>query len=135
VTRSLAALCLALAFVLLPLALGPAMSSFAIALGGAPEHLCACGMKAGTCGCPECERRERLLRTDDAPPVPNTRAVLGSCDDHGRGSLAASLPPAIVPPTLSVLASPCFGVLATAVVIEGAPPEPGAPPTPPPRSV
>ncbi len=114
---------------LLPLALGPALAPLTRALGVAPEHACACGMKPGTCGCPECER---LLREGDAP-VPTTHATLGSCDDHGSRSLASALPPCFVPPAFAVAASPHVGLLAPVPPPPRLSTQPSPPPTPPPR--
>jgi len=123
-------LVLVIGLVLAPLALGPAFSPLVMALGGGPDHLCACGMKQGTCGCPECEQ---LASPDAHPTAPLTHAVLGSCDDHGRGSIAGGLPPCVVPASLAVLtyrSSRLVPVTQDPVVNAHSG---GPPPTPPPR--
>ncbi len=59
----------------------------------APEvvHMCSCGMKAGTCGCPECELRERQRLDERAPkPYPVLRSQCDGDDDL--------LPSGTVPP-------------------------------------
>jgi hypothetical protein len=54
----LACALVALLTVAVPSALGPAMGPV-LRLLGESAHLCQCGMKPGTCGCPECARLER----------------------------------------------------------------------------
>jgi len=126
---ALAALVLAL---LVPLTLGPALRPLARQLGATTPHSCACGMRPGTCGCPECER---LLHGDGTAPVPTEHASLGQCDEHGQAPLAAGLPPAIVPPGVA-LARSRPGPLLTAVPPPSSRPRVAdAPPTPPPRTV
>jgi hypothetical protein len=62
--RTVAFVC---ALVLLaPMILGPALGPVTKALGGEPQHLCACGMVAGTCGCPECEKAEHQRHRENA---------------------------------------------------------------------
>jgi hypothetical protein len=125
-TVGLAVVILAL---LVPLALGAAVEPLAREFGGTPAHTCACGMRPGTCGCPECER----LLHDGSTSKPSLVAVLSSCDDHGRSALASAIPPCMVPPALVVALSPSLGLLPASLDMTGAPSEPGAPPTPPPR--
>jgi hypothetical protein len=116
---------------LVPLVLGPALAPVArtLALGGPNAHACSCGMKPGTCGCPECEREAR-----GDGHLPDAQDVLGSCDDRGPRSLGAGLPPAVEPARLALLSPPVVGRLSPPA------PEPrpvsltDAPPTPPPRS-
>ncbi len=73
---------LAVALVLLaPILLGPAIGPITHALGGEAKHLCACGMVAGTCGCPECEKAERQRHREDAPKAyPVAKSQCGGND-------------------------------------------------------
>ncbi len=121
---------LILAF-LLPLALGPALSPLATALG-APAHLCACGMKEGTCGCPECERQ--LGMTPDGPLGQSAHAVLRSCDDHGRGTLSGGASPCVLPASITLASSPLRAVSTPSFRDERIGRWADAPPTPPPRA-
>jgi hypothetical protein len=75
-----------LAVLAAPAAFGPAVGVMMHALGAATaEHVCKCGMPAGKCGCPECDRLEQERRhehaslavpalkrhcNDDAPAIP-----------------------------------------------------------------
>lgn len=82
-----------LAFVvMLPVALGPARATIERALGGEPSHACACGMKRGTCGCPECERLEQ-----EAKKISKHVAVRNACEDDG-GLVRAPAAPIVTPP-------------------------------------
>jgi len=63
-----------------PVWLGPAMAPLVIALGGAPEHHCLCGMKHGECGCPECEALEHARAHEHDSPLPTIRST---CDTDG----------------------------------------------------
>jgi hypothetical protein len=72
--------CLAGLILLLPIALGPATMPLVRALGGLEEHHCACGMKAGKCGCPECARIEEVRKLDDEH-VRGQPLLKSSCDD------------------------------------------------------
>ena len=78
--------------VMLPVALGPARTTIERALGAEPSHACACGMKRGTCGCPECERIER-----DAKKISKHVAVRNTCED-GDGLVRAPALPIVTPP-------------------------------------
>jgi hypothetical protein len=131
ISRSVALLAAAALIVLafVPVVFGPAFGGVARALGIEPEHACACGMKAGTCGCPECERALK----GDTSRLPETQAVLGSCDDHGRASLGAALPPGLLPPCIGLPVRLHATLLATTLTTARVPFEPQAPPTPPPR--
>jgi hypothetical protein len=123
-------LALALAF-MAPLFLGPALGPLTRALGGVAEHLCACGMVPGTCGCPECELLERQRQLDHTPrPYPTLKS---QCNDGEIATGFPALPPA-VPPAAFILPALPPRLLAGI----GAPPsahsrDPRAPPTPPPR--
>jgi hypothetical protein len=82
-----------LAFVvMLPVALGPARMTIERALGGEPSHACACGMKRGTCGCPECERLEQ-----EAKRPSKHVAVRSTCEDDD-GFVRAPAMPIVTPP-------------------------------------
>jgi len=82
-----------LAFVvMLPVALGPARMTIERALGGEPSHACACGMKRGTCGCPECERLEQA-----AKKASKHVAVRNTCEDDD-GFARAPAAPIVTPP-------------------------------------
>jgi len=115
-----------------PSALGPAMASVLRELGAQEAHRCKCGMIAGKCGCPECERLEHeraLVRTPDAVP-----ALRSHCDDDAPTLLLGALPVAglaSVTGTLSVPRGERLSVLASEL-----PPllPERDPPTPPPRS-
>jgi hypothetical protein len=85
--------------VMLPVALGPARTPIERALGGEPSHACACGMKRGTCGCPECERVEREKET-----VSKHIAVRNACEDDDGFVRAPATPLVIVPNAALVVA-------------------------------
>jgi hypothetical protein len=115
---------------LAPLWLGPALSPIMAAATEA-QHVCACGMTPGTCGCPECERVEReRLSEKSAPPFPTLK---GECDTGSPVLSAVAIPPSILPASLS-LTPPTFVALAPATprvpLASLASPRP---PTPPPR--
>lgn len=75
-----------------PAALGPSMGPVLELLGGQSEHVCKCGMKPGTCGCPQCARDD-LARLDrrgrDVRPV-----VKDGCHQDSPAVQFAALPPA-----------------------------------------
>jgi hypothetical protein len=116
-----------------PLLLGPGAGALLRALGGADVHRCACGMKAGTCGCPECERLEHAHQLE-AEALREHPVLKSSCDtnDVAPGSFDV---PVAAPPFLSKLpAAP----RELRPVIDNAQPDPSLerarPPTPPPRT-
>ena len=74
----------------LPIALGPATSTVTRLLGGELDHHCACGMKRGQCGCPECEHLEASRR--DAKRVHKHLTVRRSCEDDDGVARAPNLP-------------------------------------------
>ncbi len=74
----------------LPIALGPATSTVTRFLGGELEHHCACGMKRGQCGCPECEHLEHARR--DAKRASKYVAVRSTCEDDDGLVRAPNLP-------------------------------------------
>lgn len=100
-------------------------------LGGDVSHKCACGMKPGTCGCPECARLEKQRQDDERPrPYPVFKP---SCDPASVLAVAgaapfvlAASPGAMLPaPRATVLRDAPGFALATQITLE--------PPTPPPR--
>ena len=114
-----------------PVWLGPAMTPLVIALGGAPEHHCMCGMKRGECGCPDCEALERARAHENDSPLPSVRS---RCETDG--ALVAGCP------AMPFVAS--FHAIADAALpsTEASEPPPSLdpeerlttpPPTPPPR--
>ena len=118
-----------------PLWLGPAMAPLNAALG-ARTHVCACGMKAGTCGCPECAKKESRLHDAAAREhAENARPILKStCSDDDDALPSSALPPCVLPASISAVREPVSKALR-------APPSLGtaatwfrAPPTPPPKA-
>lgn len=112
----------------LPLLLGPAMPAAIAALAEATvEHRCACGMKVGRCGCPECEA---ALRPDlAASPLVIVRS---SCDD--AKFVRSALPPMTFPSSMLAPALPISRV-DLAFMEQHAPPSHFLEPVkPPPRS-
>lgn len=124
----------ALVVLALPAALGVATGPVLDQLGAAmTEHVCKCGMPAGKCGCPECERlaheraRERL-----ASPVP---VLKRHCDDGARLLPSGALPNAVVGATGGALLPMARGErLAFAAFPMPLPRGADEPPTPPPRT-
>ncbi len=118
--------------VALPMALGPASGTVMRWLAGEPDHHCMCGMKPGTCGCPECEHLEQM-RTHDREHPPKGPVVKAACDSE-VGALPSFASPAVLPAALEI------GKIAT---LECAPAsfspslhslDNAPPPTPPPRN-
>jgi hypothetical protein len=103
VVKTLALLTVWLA-VALPIALGPATLTVTRWLGGDAVHRCLCGMKRGTCGCPECARIERQ-RSDAARghAQPTFRAA---CDDDDGFVRAPSLPTVVLSGERLVITKP-----------------------------
>jgi hypothetical protein len=118
--------------VLAPLLLGPALVPLTRALGGADEHLCACGMAPGTCGCPECEKLEHARLAERAPrPYP---VVKGQCGGDEVAPGYAALP-AATPPSDGVLLAPSpRALLALERPATALSRDPTEPSTPPPRA-
>jgi hypothetical protein len=80
----------------LPIALGPALSTVTRLLAGPPVHVCMCGMKRGTCGCPECQALETERRA--ARHVHRFAIVHRTCDDDDGVAVAPALPAFVGPP-------------------------------------
>jgi hypothetical protein len=118
--------------VALPMALGPASGTVMRLLAGEPDHHCMCGMKPGTCGCPECERLEQM-RTHDREHPPKGPVVKAACDSE-VGALPSFASPAVLP-------AAALEIRKTAALERAAPSfspsveslDPAPPPTPPPR--
>jgi hypothetical protein len=115
------------ALALAPMWLGPLLVSIETAVAEA-QHVCACGMPKGTCGCPECEREQRMNEGARGP------MLKGACDPDGSPVVWTDAPPVHGAPLLVTFAGPPGPLLATAT------PPPGVrsalsppPPTPPPR--
>lgn len=123
----IAVLMLALA----PSWLGPAMGALARSFG-ALEHVCACGMVQGKCGCPACARIERQLHDERSSLLATLKAT---CDDDDH-AVPSSAPPLCLPSgAMGPLASGS-GVLQSDLVPGSLTPCAGVPPpTPPPRSL
>jgi hypothetical protein len=120
-----------LVVIALPAALGPTWGPILRALGEQRTHVCKCGMKAGTCGCPECARLEHE-RLDAKRPCP-VPALRRACDDEAPAFAFGDMPLAVVPASSRVPVVPSLG--------EALPPDAmpvfrgveAEPPTPPPR--
>ncbi len=115
--------------VLAPLWLGPMLLPIEQAVAEA-NHVCACGMPVGTCGCLACELLEKQAREDGASPCP---LLKGEC---GKGSLALGgfdAPPAILPAPVRLLAPPALARRSPAPPLDLVSLAPPAPPTRPPR--
>ncbi len=130
---SLAATLGAAVVLLAPLLLGPALGPITSALGGEPEHRCACGMIRGQCGCPECARLEHRRLAERAPrPYP---VLKSHCGEDETPMAFAGLP--TVAPSGGIVArlAPTPAVL---VSLFGEPVpslrDSEAPPVPPPRT-
>jgi hypothetical protein len=117
---------------LAPLLLGPAVGPITRALGGEPEHRCACGMVQGQCGCPECARIEHQRQRENAPrPYP----VLKSRCGGGDAAVTFAALPLAVPPHVAVLLPAPARDIATPQPPNAPRTHPAeAPPTPPPRA-
>jgi hypothetical protein len=85
-----------------PAALGPATGPMLRELGVAmTEHVCKCGMPAGKCGCPECERLEHLLASGRRT-AEGTSLIKPQCDDDAPLVRFAALPSAVIAATRAV---------------------------------
>jgi hypothetical protein len=121
----------ALALVLLaPLVLGPAIGPVTRALGGEAKHLCACGMIAGTCGCPECEKAERQRHRDDTRSYPLAK---GQCGGDDTPVAFAPLPDVAPAPVSLTIPAPAVRAAVPEPMPRWASAAPVAPPTPPPE--
>lgn len=84
-----------LAVIAAPAAFGPAIGGVMRELGvSLQEHACKCGMPAGKCGCPECDRLEQdRLHEHQGERV---AALKRHCDDDAPAIPFGVLPPAVV---------------------------------------
>ncbi len=115
-----------------PMLLGPAAPWALRAVGGEPEHHCACGMMRGKCACPECaEQQSARAQAKAHSPRPTLRST---CDDDTPPMPnAAPLPLATVPVAVALAGAPAI-VPSPLSSRERAPPRGrDTPPTPPPR--
>jgi hypothetical protein len=111
--------------------LGPAMTPLVAALGGAPEHHCACGMKRGTCGCPECAALERArARENRDARLPTVRTT---CDDTDVSPSAAAIPPCVAASPVGLVAASSVRVDVSITALRPIDANLIEPPTPPPR--
>jgi hypothetical protein len=120
-----------LVVIALPAALGPTWGPILRALGEQTTHVCKCGMKAGTCGCPECARLEH--EREDAKRACPVPAVRRACDDEGPAFAFGDMPLAVVPVIARVPVTPSLGAALRPdemTVLRGVE---AKPPTPPPR--
>jgi len=86
-----------------PLVLGAGGFVMLRALAGLDEHHCACGMKAGACGCPECERIEHA-RLSERDVLREHPVLKSSCGDDSVVPGAGW--PLIAPPMCSATLPP-----------------------------
>jgi hypothetical protein len=115
-------------FVTLPIALGPATVRL---LAGEEDHQCMCGMKRGTCGCPDCERLEQM-RKHDREHAPQYPVVKGKCNADTE-ALTAFSPPAVLRAPLEVRQAAHVGQVPTLMSSSLQSVDHAPPPTPPPR--
>jgi hypothetical protein len=98
-----------------PLLCGNAFGAWLRIVTPEAVHMCACGMKAGTCGCPACDLLEKQRVAEHAPkPFPVLRS---QCNDD-----AEILPTGAVPPC--TIASPAFVVAPSEPLVLVDPPPP-----------
>ncbi len=120
-----------LVVLVVPAALGPTWGPLLRQLGAQATHVCKCGMKPGTCGCPDCARLEQQEHDDRAPlSVP---ALRRTCDDDTPALGSSALPDAVVPLAATMPPVPLTG--SAARLEPSLHPASGEdrPPTPPPR--
>jgi hypothetical protein len=117
----------------LPLLLGPGANAMLRAIGAEDEHRCACGMRAGKCGCPECERLEH--QKEHEREMLRGHAVLKSSCEREEGIAGYGSLPVATAPLASILPRANFEIRAHVVPTDIDPSlERARPPTPPPRS-
>jgi hypothetical protein len=123
-----------LAVIAAPAAFGPAIGGVMRELGASlQEHVCKCGMPAGKCGCPECDRLEQdRLHEHQAERL---AALKRHCDDDAPAIPFGALPSAVLAArgatTLPIPRGERLPVAAAAASFLSPDDEP---PTPPPRS-
>jgi hypothetical protein len=115
-----------------PMLLGPALAPVLRVLRVEAVHLCACGMPAGKCGCPECERIERQQQ---GYPSPCREPVLtASCQNDGAAVSAGSGFLYVLPAGCSLRQQERGAVLAQRRLAGWLGFEGEGPPTPPPKN-
>jgi hypothetical protein len=87
-----------------PAALGAAMGPILDQLGSAHEHVCKCGMAPGKCGCPDCDKAEQERLHDRGHQV--MPVLKGGCDEDAPTIQLASMPPAFLSPSSTLLPAP-----------------------------
>jgi hypothetical protein len=130
----LAIAALTLAVIAAPAAFGPSVGVMMRALGAATaEHVCKCGMPAGKCGCPECDRLEQERRREHLPE--RLATLKRHCDDDAPAIPFGVLPAGVVAAgssaTLPIPRGERIAIVATPLALASPDDEP---PTPPPRS-
>jgi hypothetical protein len=115
-----------------PLLCGNAFGAWLRVVAPEAVHMCACGMKAGTCGCPACELRERQRLEERAPkPFPVLRS---QCDDDAEMVPTGTVPACTVAPPSFVIAPSEPMLVAETPVVAPLSRERIEPSKPPPRS-
>jgi hypothetical protein len=115
-----------------PMVFGPGASWVLRSLGAAAEHTCLCGMRLGTCGCPECDD---LAKSYLSAKKPSARPVVRrDCEDDGDAPRGGALPQVIVPAALAFLAAPVEVPVAAPLSVTLRPRDREKPPSPPPRT-
>lgn len=125
---------IAVALLLAPVWLGPALGSVIALLGAHMEHHCACGMVRGKCGCEECQvvEAERHERRASAVPVFRTSCTDDAVDLEGALPATTAAEGAVV--TMKTPGWHESAVAARAPRITASR-ERVPPPTPPPRTL
>ena len=116
-----------------PCALGAGAGPVLRMMGSLDEHVCKCGMKPGTCGCPECARLEARRRADRAPtPTPALRRDCNEGEPAMPGG--APMPSGVLPPAaIALLRAPAGRRVPFTDARASTPRRDLEPPTPPPR--
>ena len=115
--------------IMAPAALGPALRPLLDELGES-GHVCKCGMKPGTCGCPECERAEHERLSDRRSAAPLLR---GHCDQDARMTASTATPLGPLPQARTLLPVPLGERTPPLAVSTPVSDRDLEPPTPPPR--
>ncbi|MDP9002164.1 MAG: hypothetical protein M3O46_18890 [Myxococcota bacterium] len=113
-----------------PIWLGPAMS-FVSREMARPQHLCACGMAMGKCGCPTCARIAQ--QGDRETGSKRCPAVKMTCDDE-NASLSSSSPLMCdLPREIGIVASVTNELMSPPMLAHRLSLDAERPPIPPPR--
>jgi hypothetical protein len=117
-----------------PAALGAGAEPVLRMLGDTHAHVCKCGMPAGKCGCPECDRAEKERLSEHR--VDRVATLKRHCDDEAPAMpLGAALPAGV----LGAASAACLAVpRGDRIGVAASTTSPTStnidPPTPPPRS-